>query len=110
MSGGSGGSDPNEQALRAAASVLGGQLANTLGGVADTVTYDSTTGLSAGWALSTDLFLSFAVNPMAYAEADADENKTSLKLSWFIGNHTQADFATGDAGDNSSWLYWTTRF
>ncbi len=106
MSGGSGGSNPGDQAIQAAAGVVGGQLANSLGGVADTVTYDSTTGLSAGWAVSTDLFLSVSYNPLA----DEDENTKGLKLSWFIGNHTQADFATGDAGDNSSWLFWTTRF
>jgi hypothetical protein len=100
------GSGDNNAVLEGAASVLGGQVASSLAGSGFTASYDATSGLSAGWAVSTDLFLAFAYNPLP----DDDENRTGVKLSWFIGNRTQADFETGDAGHSEAWLYWNMRF
>ena len=99
------GSD-NNVALEAAMALVGGQVARGIGGGAVTASYDATSGLSAGVSLSRDLFLAFLYNPTS----DVDENRTGVKLSYFIGNRTQADLATGDAGDSSAWLYWKLRF
>ncbi len=100
------GSGDNNAAVEAAAALVGGQVAKGLGGTGVTASYDATSGLSAGVSLSRDLFLAFLYNPTS----EEDENRTGVKLSYFIGNRTQADLATGDAGASSGWLYWKLRF
>jgi hypothetical protein len=100
------GSGDNNVAMEAAMALVGGQVAKGLGGGGVQTSYDATSGLSAGVSLSRDLFLAFLYNPTS----EPDENRTGVKLSYFIGNRTQADLATGDAGDSSAWLYWKLRF
>jgi autotransporter translocation and assembly factor TamB len=100
------GSGDNNAAVEAAAALVGGQVAKGLGGAGVTASYDATSGLSAGVSLSRDLFLAFLYNPTS----EEDENRTGVKLSYFIGNRTQADLETGDAGASSGWLYWKMRF
>ena len=100
------GSGDNNVAVEAAAALVGGQVAKGLGGGGVQASYDATSGLSAGVSLSRDLFLAFLYNPTS----ESDENRTGVKLSYFIGNRTQADLETGDAGASSGWLYWKMRF
>ena len=87
-----GGGD-NNVAMEAAMALVGGQVAKGLGGGGVQTSYDATSGLSAGVSLSRDLFLAFLYNPTS----EEDENRTGVKLSYFLGNRTQADLETGDA-------------
>lgn len=87
--------------------VAGERLADAVGTqVADTISYDAASGLSVGWALTSDVFFTIEVDP----QADEDENTTEAQLSWFLGGGAEAELESGDAGESAGWLFWERRF
>ncbi|MEZ5397908.1 MAG: translocation/assembly module TamB domain-containing protein [Bryobacterales bacterium] len=87
--------------------LAGSELASAIGvQLVDQVDYTPGAGLSLGWSIGTDGFLTIQLNPTA----QEGENRTEAKVTWLLGRSTQAEVESGDAAVTSAWLQWERRF
>jgi hypothetical protein len=62
--------------------------------------------LSVGWALGSDLFVTYSKDYTALA----GDNISEITLEWLISKRIQAELSTGDRGQSSADLYMKWRF
>jgi uncharacterized protein involved in outer membrane biogenesis len=91
---------------RALLSMAGSTVEDTLGvEVVDSVDY-SDDGLSLGWNVGGDGFLTVRLDPTA----QEDENVAEVTLSWLLDAMTEAELQTGDAGESAAWIRLERRY
>jgi hypothetical protein len=87
--------------------LAGAELESAIGvELVDQVDYTPGSGLSLGWSIGSDGFLTISLNPTA----EDDENRTEASLTWLLGRDTQGEVQSGDAAVTSAWLQWQRRF
>lgn len=72
----------------------------------DSFDFDSQAGVSLGWRLSDDVFVTVRLDP----NAEKDENSTEVMLSWYLTKLLHAELHTGDAAESAGWLQAEQRF
>jgi hypothetical protein len=88
-------------------SVAGSELENAVGvELVDSIDYSSNEGLSVGWSVGQNAFLTVQLDPSAAQY----ENTTEVQLSWLLGSFTEAEVKTGDRADSSAWLLFEETF
>jgi len=101
------GASTSEAVQSALLAVAGNQVSEVLGTrVVDTVDYDATQGLSLGWQLASNGFLTVSVDPLA----EEDESTAEARFTWLFTDHVEAGIETGDAGTGAAWVTWRDRF